>query len=84
MNHLSGSITESHNLFNDVLQRREKADAMRVALLALQRHKFLFSLPNSITRDAQKEKYDIIINDYTRAQKLFGKSEIAVRDLIIK
>lgn len=69
-------MTESHNLFNDVLNRREKADAMRVALYALQRHRFLFSLPNSITRDAQKEKYDIILNDYTRAQKLFGKSEI--------
>lgn len=71
-------MTESHNLFNDVLMRREKADAMRVALIALQRHRFLFSLPNSISRDAQKEKYDIIISDYTRAQKLFGKSEIAM------
>lgn len=73
-------MAESHNLFNDVLNRREKADAMRVALHALQRHRFLFNLPNSITKDAQKEKYDIILNDYARAQKLFGNSEIAVRD----
>lgn len=74
----SGSMAESHNLFTDVLNRREKAEAMRVALYALQRHRFLFSLPNSITKDAEKEKYDIILSDYTRAQKLFGKSEIAV------
>lgn len=51
---------------------------MRVALYALQRHKFLFALPNSITRHAQAEKYDHILNDYTRAQKLFGKLEIAM------
>lgn len=73
---IQNSIGESHKLFNDVLLRREKADGMRVALYALQRHRFLFSLPNSIIKNAQKEKYDIILSDYTRAQKLFGSSEV--------
>lgn len=33
------SISESHNLFNDVLSRREKADSTRAALAALSRHR---------------------------------------------
>uniref|UniRef100_A0A1B0CDN3 Exocyst complex component 2 n=1 Tax=Lutzomyia longipalpis TaxID=7200 RepID=A0A1B0CDN3_LUTLO len=72
------SITESHNLFNEVLTRREKADATRLALAALFRHKFLFCLPNSVVRSAEKEEYDIVINDYARAKKLFGKSDIPI------
>lgn len=34
------SISGSHNLFNDILTRREKADATRAALSALSRHKY--------------------------------------------
>lgn len=36
---IKDSIVESNSLFTDVLYRREKADAMRVALFALSRHK---------------------------------------------
>lgn len=74
------SIQESHNLFREVLNRRETADATRVALQALLRHKFLFCLPNAVMRHAKKEEYDIVINDYARAKKLFGKSDIPVID----
>ncbi|XP_055702547.1 exocyst complex component 2 [Phlebotomus papatasi] len=78
------SITESHNLFNEVLTRREKADATRLALAALFRHKFLFCLPNSVVRSAEKEEYDIVINDYARAKKLFGKSDIPIFRRVIE
>lgn len=78
------SITESHNLFNEVLTRREKADATRLALAALFRHKFLFCLPNSVVRSAEKEEYDIVINDYARAKKLFGKSDIPIFRKVIE
>lgn len=75
------SIIESKSLFLDVLSRREKADSTRAALLALSRHKFLFCLPNSVVRSAKKEEYDIVINDYARAQNLFGKTDVPVRIL---
>lgn len=38
---IKDSIVESNSLFTDVLYRREKADAMRVALHALSRHKLV-------------------------------------------
>lgn len=38
---INDSIVESNSLFTDVLYRREKADAMRVALHALARHKLV-------------------------------------------
>ncbi|GAB0097923.1 Exocyst complex component 2 [Sergentomyia squamirostris] len=78
------SIKESQNLFNEVLTRREKADATRLALAALFRHKFLFCLPNSVVRSAEKEDYDIVINDYARAKKLFGKSDIPIFRKVIE
>lgn len=72
------SIKSSHNLFNEVLQRREKADTTRAALLALSRHKFLFCLPNSIIKNSEKQDYDIVVNDYARAKNLFGNTEVNV------
>lgn len=65
-------------LFTDVLFRRDKADSTRAALLAVSRHRFLFCLPNSVERSAQKEEYDIVVNDYARAKNLFGKTEVPV------
>lgn len=65
-------------LFTDVLSRRDKADSTRAALLAVSRHRFLFCLPNSVERSANKEEYDIVVNDYARAKNLFGKTEVPV------
>lgn len=72
------SIGTSHELFTDVLARREKADSARQALAALSRHKFLFCLPNAIERCSSKGDFDIICNDYARARNLFGKTEVAI------
>ena len=70
------SINSSHALFDDVLSRREKADKSRAALSVLNRYKFLFCLPTSIDKNAKKNEFDIIVNDYARAKNLYGKSEI--------
>lgn len=72
------SIDASHNLFNDVLTRREKADSTRNALAVLNRYKFLFCLPNTIERLASKNEFDIISSDYARAKNLFGNTDVPV------
>lgn len=64
---------EGKMLFDGVLKGREKADRTRNALGVLHRFKFLFTLPTAIQR---KSDYDAIISDYTRAQNLFGKTEV--------
>ncbi|KAK9509163.1 hypothetical protein O3M35_006540 [Rhynocoris fuscipes] len=74
------AIQESRNegklLFDGVLKGREKADRTRNALGVLQRFKFLFTLPAVIDRAMAKEDYDSIISDYSRANNLFGKTEV--------
>ncbi|XP_053690882.1 exocyst complex component 2 [Sabethes cyaneus] len=72
------SITASQELFDDVLARKEKADATRAALSALSRHKFLFCLPNSIEKSAMRNEFDIVVNDYARVKNLFGKTEVPI------
>ncbi|XP_037957649.1 exocyst complex component 2 [Teleopsis dalmanni] len=75
---IQNSIAESQKIFTDVLIRKEKADSTRAVLFALSRHKFLFCLPNSVDKRAQAGEYDIVVNDYSRAKNLFGKTEIPV------
>ncbi|XP_017047511.1 exocyst complex component 2 [Drosophila ficusphila] len=75
---IENSITESQKIFTDVLVRKEKADSTRSVLFALSRHKFLFCLPNSVDRRAKASEYDIVVNDYSRAKNLFGKTEIPI------
>lgn len=75
---ISDSMLEANNLFKDVLKRRERADSTRNALGVLQRFRFLFTLPVTIERNVQRGEYDAAINDYSRAQNLFGKSDVVV------
>lgn len=78
MPRFSDSISESENIFTDVLLRKEKADSTRAVLLALSRHRFLFCLPNSVEKKAAAGEFDIVVNDYARAKSRFGKTEIPV------
>lgn len=71
-------MLEAKKLFDDVLARRERADATRNALGVMQRNKFLFNLPVSIERNIRKAEYDVVINDYSRAKNLFSKTDVAV------
>jgi hypothetical protein len=71
-------MLEANKLFDEVLARRDRADATRNALGVLQRFKFLFSLPVSIERNIRKGDYDVVINDYARARNLFSKTDVAV------
>ncbi|XP_058058990.1 exocyst complex component 2 [Anopheles bellator] len=75
---IHGSIDASHELFKDVLVRKEKADATRAALSAMSRHKFLFCLPNTVEKAATKNEFDIVVNDYARVKNLFGKTDVPI------
>ncbi|KDQ71568.1 exocyst complex component 2 [Zootermopsis nevadensis] len=77
-NAIQDCILEANKLFDEVLARRDRADATRNALGVLLRFKFLFSLPVSIERNIRKGDYDVVINDYARAKNLFSKTDVAV------
>ena len=65
---------EADRLFEDVLERKDRADGTRNALSILHRFRFLFHLPASLDRNIQKADYDLVINDYARAKALFSNS----------
>ncbi|KAL4222023.1 Exocyst complex component 2 [Mactra antiquata] len=71
-------------LFQDVLGRKDKADATRNALNVLQRFKFLFYLPLNIERNIQKGDYNLVINDYVRARSLFADTQVKVFQKVYK
>lgn len=72
------AIHEANKLFDDVLMRKDRADATRSALNVLMRFKFLFCLPCAIDRNIKKGDYEIVINDYARVKNLFKKTDIRV------
>ncbi|XP_077993599.1 exocyst complex component 2-like isoform X2 [Glandiceps talaboti] len=65
-------------LFQDVLNRKDKADSTRNALNVLNRFKFLFNLPITMERNIQRGDYEIVVNDYERAKSLFSNTEVQV------
>ncbi|XP_076242655.1 exocyst complex component secretory 5 isoform X2 [Calliopsis andreniformis] len=72
------SMSEANKLFDDVLARRDRADATRNALTLMQRYKFLFCMPINIERNIKRGNYDLVINDYTRVKNLFKNTEVEV------
>ena len=72
------SMSEANKLFEEVLSRRERADATRSALAVLQRFRFLFGLPGAIEKNIKKGDYDAVINDYARVMNLFGNTDVPV------
>ncbi|KAK6630582.1 hypothetical protein RUM43_014567 [Polyplax serrata] len=72
------SKEEALKLFQEVLARRERADATRNALTVLTRFKFLFCLPSTIEKNVHKGDFDVIINDYARVKNLFADKDKSV------
>jgi len=75
---INASKEEADKLFQEVLRRKERADATRSALAVLQRYRFLFYLPVSIERHVRRREFDVIINDYAKARGLFADTEVQV------
>ncbi|XP_024946623.1 exocyst complex component 2 isoform X2 [Cephus cinctus] len=72
------SMAEANKLFDDVLARRDRADATRNALSLMQRYRFLFCMPVNIEKNIKRGNYDLVINDYARVKNLFGNTEVEV------
>lgn len=72
------SMSEANKLFDDVLARRDRADATRNALAVMQRYKFLFCMPINIEKNIKRGNYDLVINDYARVKNLFKNTEVQV------
>lgn len=72
------SMTEANKLFDDVLARRDRADATRNALSVMQRYRFLFCMPVNIDKNIKRGNYDLVINDYARVKNLFKNTEVEV------
>lgn len=72
------SMSEANKLFDDVLARRDRADATRNALAVMQRYKFLFCMPINIERNIKRGNYDLVINDYARVKNLFKNTDVDV------
>ncbi|XP_063373703.1 exocyst complex component 2 [Cydia amplana] len=77
------SIVLADSLFSEILARKENADRTREALLLLTRHKFLFQLPASIDKNIRKKEYDLVVNDYTRVNNLFGNTDVKLFQKIL-
>lgn len=75
---ITDSLSESKKLFEDVLSRREKADATRNALAVMTRYKFLFFLPMNIEHNIKHGDFDLVVSDFARARNLFGKFDTLV------
>lgn len=78
------SMGDANQLFNEVLARRERADATRNALAVMQRYKFLFCMPVNIERNIKNGNYDLIINDYARVKNLFKNTEVDVFKKVLR
>lgn len=78
------SMTEANNLFDEVLTKRDRADATRNALSVMQRYKFLFCMPVNIERNIKNGNYDLVINDYARVKNLFKNTEIDVFKKVLR
>ena len=75
---------EAHEIFDQILARKDAVDSTRNALNVLQRYRFLFNLPSSIEGNIQKQDYEQVITDYLRAKSLFSDTQVKVFQRVYK
>lgn len=78
------ATTEAHEIFDQILSRKDTADSTRNALNVLQRYRFLFNLPSNIERNILKQEYEQVILDYLRAKSLFSDTQVKVFERVYK
>ncbi|XP_011496925.1 PREDICTED: exocyst complex component 2 [Ceratosolen solmsi marchali] len=78
------SMIEANKLFDDILARRDRADATRNALSVMHRYKFLFCMPINVERNIKNGNYDLVINDYARVKNLFKNTEVEVFKKVLR
>ncbi|KAJ3214340.1 hypothetical protein HDU67_001781 [Dinochytrium kinnereticum] len=69
------SLTEdASTLYSPLLERRAKADRLRVALGVLEQWKFFFNLPSVLQEGIKKGNYDAVVRDYNKGKYLMESS----------
>lgn len=73
-------VDKANRVYGPVLERRSKAQHIRVALTILEQWKFFFNLPSSLIDMIQKGKYDAAVRDYKKGKSLMQTSFTPVSD----
>ena len=61
-------------MYGPVLDRRLKANRIRITLTILEQWKFFFNLANSLKEDIKREKYDAAVRDYKKGKSIMQSS----------
>lgn len=75
---------EADKLFAEVVRRKTRADRTRNTLALLQRYRLLFYFPVAIKRNAQRNDFDQIINDYSKVRGLYGESRVPMIQRVLR
>ncbi|KAJ3090326.1 hypothetical protein HK102_004105 [Quaeritorhiza haematococci] len=73
-NTLSGLNADAQKLYGPMLQRRSKAEKIRIALSVLEQWKFFFALPNTLRDNVDKRNFDAAVRDYKKGKYLMQSS----------
>ncbi|KAJ3361688.1 hypothetical protein HDU91_003797, partial [Kappamyces sp. JEL0680] len=77
---------EANALYGPVLERRAKADKIRITLSILEQWKFFFNLASSLTDMIRRGRYDAAVRDYKKGkaimQSSFWLDENAAKDVL--
>ncbi|TPX45307.1 hypothetical protein SeLEV6574_g03941 [Synchytrium endobioticum] len=71
---LNRTHSDASSLYTPMLERRTKAENIRVALGILEQWKFFFNLPSTLADFAQKSKYDAVAQNYKKGKYLMESS----------
>ena len=75
---LQATSRAAEEVFRPMIERRRKAEKLRIALSAYERHKFLFSLPNVLQEAIKKQEFDVAVRDYRRGKQMMQEAKSAV------
>ncbi|KAI9595165.1 exocyst complex component Sec5-domain-containing protein [Syncephalis fuscata] len=64
------SLDYTETLFGPILERRGRTEMLRTAQTIVDKHKFFFSLPSSLTECAKQRKYDLAVRNYKKGRHL--------------
>jgi exocyst complex component 2 len=73
-NSLHELAKSAQKLYGPVLERRSKADQIRITLTILEQWRFFFNLPSSLTDLITKGRYQSVVRDYKKGKSLMQKS----------
>ncbi|KAJ3190108.1 hypothetical protein HDU85_000399 [Gaertneriomyces sp. JEL0708] len=71
---ISSVHSTAASLYTPLLERRAKAEKIRMTLGILNQWRFFFNLPSVVRQHIQAEKYDALVRDYQKGKYMLRKS----------